>query len=463
MTGATTNADVVPDRATAAQAADAEGKARGKALLWVSLFGIALKGIGVLAAFASQLILARVLGVEAFGVYVTVVACATVLGLVAGLGLPLASVRFLASCAEQGDWPRYRGFLWTSIRLIVVSSLVIGAIVIAVFAAMPSLRPMLPAMAVGVPMILLLSGSSLASGAFLAAQQPLQAEAFGNVSRPFLVIALVGGAAITGPSVSAEMALLMTVCAGGLVLVTQAIGLRPVLARHWRGARETDAWRAWLASGAAFVLSTAAYSMVERIDTILLGTMVSPAVAAPYSVASRLALLVGIALAPVSAMLGPMGAQLLTRGDLRGLQRVLGQGALISTVLGGVLTIALLALSPLLLGLFGKEFTAGHGVLVILVISQVVLAMVGPAGFILAIAGHNRLLVTVSLLTALLDLVLCAILIPRHGAVGAGIATSVSISLNGLALAAITWWKVRVDTTLLTGIALLFRPKERPA
>ncbi len=438
----------------------AQGAARGKRLMWVSLAGIVLKGIGVLLAFISQMVLARLLGVEDYGIYVTVVACATVLSLLGGFGMPLASVRFLATYAEQRDWAQYRGFLATAGGLTVVSSIVIGAALLAVFALMPALRPMLPAMTMGMPLIFLLSASGLATGTYLAAQRPLHAEAFGNVSRPVLVIALVGAAALWGGTVGGETALLLTVAAGILVLALQSAGIWATTAVRWHGPRETDEWRPWLASGLAFVMSTAAYSMMERVDTILLSTLVSPAAAAPYNVASRLALLVGVALAPVGALLGPMGAQLLTRGDRHGLQRVLGQGVLLSTVLGIGLAGGLLLFSPFLLGLFGKEFHAGQDVLLVLVIAQVVLAMVGPAGYILAVAGHNRLLVTVSITTALLDLALCAVLIPSYGPLGAGLATASSISLNGLVLAAVTWWKVRVDTTLVGGVGLLFRPKE---
>lgn len=431
--------------------------------MWVSLFGIVLKGLGVLLAFASQMVLARVLGVEDYGVYVTVVACATVLSLLGGFGMPLASVRFLATYAEQRDWPQYRGFLRTAVGLTVMSSVLIGAVVLTIFAVVPALRPIWPAMLAGVPLIFLLSASGLATGTYLAEQRPLLAEVIGNVSRPILVMTLIGGVIWSGQALGARFALLLTVLAGMVVLSFQFAGLRATLAAHWRGVSDTAEFRPWLASGLAFVMSTAAYSMMERVDTILLSTMVSPAAAAPYNVAARLALLVGVALAPVSALLGPMGAQLLTRGDLRGLQRVLGQGVLLSTGLGACLATGLLLFAPFLLGLFGKEFRAGQDVLLVLVCAQVVLAMVGPAGYILAVAGHNRLLVAVSIATAGLDLALCVVLIPRMGAMGAAVATAMSISSNGLALAVITWWKVKVDTTLVGGVGLLFRSRERLA
>jgi O-antigen/teichoic acid export membrane protein len=206
-------------------------------------------------------------------------------------------------------------------------------------------------------------------------------------------------------------------------------------------------------------MTTVAYSVTERLDTVLLSTLVSPATAAPYNVASRLALLVGVALAPVGAVLAPMLAQLLARGDRTGLQRALSQAVFLSTALAICFAAALLMFAPFLLGLFGKGFSGDSTVFFVLVAGQVVLAMVGPAGYLLAIAGHNRLLIAASLSAAALDVLLCLVLIPRFGPLGASLSTAVSIAANGIVLATISWRQVKVDTTLVSAFRLLSQRK----
>lgn len=169
---------------------------------------------------------------------------------------------------------------------------------------------------------------------------------------------------------------------------------------------------------------------------------------------ARLALMVSVALAPVAAVVGPRGAQMLARGDRAGLQRLMSLGALLTTGLGVSFALALLVVSPLLLGLFGAEFVLGRSLLAVLLVGQVALALAGAAGGVLAMAGQNRILMAAMVATVALDLVLCLILIPRFGMYGAGVATSLALTANAALLVLAAARTVRVDTTIVGGLLL---------
>ncbi|MCC6718790.1 MAG: oligosaccharide flippase family protein [Acetobacteraceae bacterium] len=431
--------------------------ARLRRLLRGAMGGLVLKAAGVVLAFASQLLLARTLGVAGFGVYATVLAWCTVLALLGGFGMPLASVRFLAIYAERHDWAQYRGFLHDAWRLTVASSLAIAALVLAGFAVVPALQAMLLPMAIGAPMILLLCASGLASGAFLAAQMPLYAEGLGNVSRPVLLILLLVAIMLPGGAIDAELALALTVLAGLLVLVLQGGVLWRVAGARFRGARAHGDRPAWFRSGSAFLVTLGAFALVERLDMIMVGSMLGPAEAGSYAVASRLALLVGVALAPANAMLGPMSAQLIARGDRPGLQHLVSQGVLLSGGVALLLSLGLAVCAPWLLGLFGPGFTGGGDLLMVLAFGQCLIAQFGPAGGLLAMAGHNRLLVAMMLATVVLDLALCLVLIPRLGALGAALATAIALAANGLALSLAASRLIGVNTTSPGSVRQLLR------
>jgi O-antigen/teichoic acid export membrane protein len=422
-----------------------------------SLFGLVLKAAGVVMALAGQVAAARLLGVEAFGIYATVLAATTVCGLLAGAGMPLCSVRFLSVYTERADWAQHRGFLRTALWLTVASSVATMAALLALFAALPGLRGMLGAMVAGALLVPLLSLTALAISILLSRQMPLRAEALGNVSRQALMLAMLGTAMLLGLRVDAVGVVWLTVLASALALSLMAAALLPMLARHWQGPVVTAERGAWLASGGAFLVTTAAYALVERVDTILVSALLSPAEAGPYAASSRLALLVGVALAPVNALLGSMGARFLARGDRAGLQRVMGQGALISSGLGLLLAGGLVVLGPFLLALFGAGFSGGVAALAVLAAGQAAVALAGPAGGLLAMAGHNRHLVAAMLACVAVDIVLCLALIPSIGPAGAAIATAVSLTLNSIALSVMARRLLGVDTTLAAGIMLLLQ------
>lgn len=426
-------------------------------LLRQTLLGLTFRGIGVILAFASQVVVARALGVVGFGSYVTILAWTTLLSLLAGVGLPQAGIRFFAAYAETRDWASYRGFMRMAVLAVAASGIAVGLAAVALFATLPSLRPLLAAMAIGMPLIALFSASTLAQAALVAAQRPVRGEIANNVVRSLLVMALVAGAAQLSPTLDVVSVLAFTVLAGLLTLLVQSGAWWQATGMHWRGKSEVEARPAWLASGRAYLISTAAYALVERLDTILLAVLAPPAEVGPYSVAARLALLVSVALSPISAIAASSAAQLLERGDRPALQRLMAQTSLMCSGAGAVLALALVIATPWLLAVFGSGFETVRGMVAVLMLGQVALAVAGPAGALLAIAGHNRVLIGIMLATVAVNLTLCLLLIPPFASEGAAVATMLSLVFNAVALAVAARLLLGIDTTILAGVTWLVR------
>jgi len=201
----------------------------------------------------------------------------------------------------------------------------------------------------------------------------------------------------------------------------------------------------------------AAGSVIERVDTILLSALIGPAEAGTYSVASRLALLVGFALSSVNSLLGPMSAELLARGDFIGLQRALARGSILAFGLAIFGAVALLLIGPLLLHLYGPEFSRANPALAILVVGQLTQAMAGSGAGMLAVAGKNRALIIVMSSAVAVNVVLSVILIPTFGQIGAALVTSGAVAGSNFFLALVAWKLLRVDTTVCAGFLLVLR------
>ena len=435
---------------------------RQLSLVSTSLLAMILKGAGVGTAMLSQIVVARCLGVDGFGVYVTVLAWASLLSILASAGLPAAATKFLAIYAEHHDWSQYRGFVRLSIWIQVAIGVAAALGALLAFAWIASLAPMLAAMAVGAPLIVLFAASSLAHNALLVARRSLIAEFLASTLRSVLVTLLVGVAWVVvvwsrGRELTPQQALLLTVLAAIAVLAWQSwTWLSTVRAAGGgvalRDPVATTDRRQWLRAAVGMMISLVAYGLVERLDTILLSAMASPAVVGPYAVASRLSLLVGVVMASISALVLPMAAGLISRHDRTGLQRLMGQGALIGGAAGIVLALAITLLAAPLLRLFGSGFEVGQDQLVMLMIGQSVQVLAGAGGGLLAMAGHVRVLVGIMLATALADLLLCLALIPLFGASGAALATALALGGNGIVMAIAARSLVGVDTSFIAGL-----------
>ncbi len=437
-----------------------DGISGHRTLRWTSVFGLLLKGGAVMVAVLSQVVFARCMALDEYGTYVTIFAWVTVLSLLGGAGMPLAAVRYLPVYRDRADWAQFRSFIRSAWWLCLSTSLVIAAGFIAAIYALPSLRPQLPAAVAGAPLVLLLCLASLATGILQAVRRPLFAEIIANLLRSFLVVVLIGATAVLFGPLGAPLAIGLTCLAGVLALLPAWRAVLRAAPVGTAAAHPTDLRRTWIVSSLAFVISMAAMSLIERLDTIMLGALAGPSEAGLYSVASRLALMVGFAVASVNALLGPMAAELIGRKDLSGLQRTLANGVLLATGLGVGITVVLLVLGSLLLRVFGPSFPEAAPALQILACAQLLQAVMGSAGGMLAIAGHNRILVGIMLAAVAVDLLLCLLLIPGLGQIGAALATTGALATSSIGLMIAARRLLHVDTSLRAGVLLLARSRD---
>jgi O-antigen/teichoic acid export membrane protein len=97
----------------------------------VTAFAIYVAGTGVTAC--AQLLIARIVGAETYGVYAYVMAWMTILAYFSALGFDMALLRFVAAYQTTGAWSLARGVIqYAERRALAVGILVIlaGALVI---------------------------------------------------------------------------------------------------------------------------------------------------------------------------------------------------------------------------------------------------------------------------------------------------------------------------------------------
>jgi Na+-driven multidrug efflux pump len=165
-----------------------------------------------------------------------------------------------------------------------------------------------------------------------------------------------------------------------------------------------------------------------------------------YSAAQRTAALVSLVLIAANIIIAPKFAELYQQKDVEALGKVARHGASLMTAMASPALLLFLIAPQWVMGLFGADFSTGWLLLVIMALGQLVNVATGSVGFLLVMTGQERIVFTVSLIATAINLVLCVLLIPKYGALGASIAMSVSLASINLLRVKYVWQTMGVMT-----------------
>ena len=197
------------------------------------------------------------------------------------------------------------------------------------------------------------------------------------------------------------------------------------------------------------LLATGLAIAMSQCDVLMLRWLDGDAATGLYVVSIKISWVIALPLMSVNLLAAPAYAAL---WEIRSIVGMREKARMYSQfILWGTLPIALLLVigGKTILGWHGAEYTTGYICLVILVIGQVVNAAVGSTALLLNMTGYQDLVAKVFAPCAIINVVANAILIPRYGATGAGVATTLSLSLWNLILIALIWKKLKLDTSWL--------------
>jgi O-antigen/teichoic acid export membrane protein len=108
-------------------------------------------------------------------------------------------------------------------------------------------------------------------------------------------------------------------------------------------------------------------------------------------------------------------------------------------------TLLLLAFGQPLLWLFGTQFVGGYPIMFVAAIGLVVRSAIGPVERLLNMLGHQHACALAYAAAFVMNVVLCLVLVPRYGGMGAAAATSLSLTAETVVL----FWIVRTRLGLL--------------
>lgn len=397
-------------------------------------------------AYVSQVLMARWMGGSEFGTYVSVWVWVLLLGHFSNLGLASAAQRFIPEYAGRGDEEGLRGFL-TGARVIgLVSGTAVASLGLAgLWLAGPSVgsgmaMPLVLA-AICLPLYVL---TDIQDG--IARSQNWTDLALGP---PYLIrpLVLLGGMAIghvLGMAATATTAMASAVIATWAAAMIQFLLLgRRLQGRVTPGARRFEG-RFWLATSVPIFLVEAFYLALTYTDVILLKQFRPAEEVAVYWAAVKTLALVAFIYFSVAAAAAHRFSEYHVAGDRQKLSEFLSASIRWTFFPSLAATIVVLALGKPFLMLFGPDFVKGYPAMFVVSIGLLARAAVGPVERLLSMSGQQRLCALIYAAAFATAVILCVVLIPPFGMMGAAIATAIALSLESVLL----FWVTRAKLGL---------------
>ena len=411
---------------------------------------LAARLLGAALAYVAQVLAARYLGQEGFGIYALTLVWLTLLGHLSVGGTNQALCRYVAEALATGDHAIFRGFLRFGVVFALGAGTVLGLGAIAVVTLAPGL--------VGGVYVLPLAIAFLAVP-LLAIQDNLEAIARA-LNRPLLGIGpaylvrhgasilAFAGLALSPLAPSPALALIGATGAILAGIAVQVALLRGAMREIVPAGPPRYAVRLWLRTALPIALVDATELLLLNADVLVVGLFFPPEAVAVYFAATRITQILEYIRYSASAATAQRYAALSATGQRAELHRLVALVTLATSALtlAGAATLSLAA--PLLLWLFGPNFASAAWLVPILASGMVVACLCGPGEDVLTMLGEERVCAFSFVLALVINVALLFLLIPAWGLAGAAIASAGTMAFRSLILAAYAYARLGIALPL---------------
>jgi O-antigen/teichoic acid export membrane protein len=187
----------------------------------------------------------------------------------------------------------------------------------------------------------------------------------------------------------------------------------------------------WVFTAPRAVANTA-QNVLQSIDIVLVAAILGPAQAAVYTAATRFLVIGQLGGSAISRASQARFTQLFTLGDRKGANGIYRVTTTWLVLLLWPVFLLTIAYGPLVLEVFGRAYSAGYIVMVILGFSMLLATACGQVDMVLITSGRSSWSLMNGLLTVTVNVGLDLLLIPRYGITGAAIGWAVAIAISNL-------------------------------
>ncbi len=405
----------------------------------VAAFGIFVIGAGL--TYCSQLLIARLVGADTFGIYTYVFAWMVVLAYFSALGFDVALLRFVPAYRAERAYALLKGVIqYAERRAMAVSAGVIALGMLVVLLAPGMSSALRNTFLVGfflVPVWALLWIRSSAVRAFGGVVSALAPD---RMVRDGMLLAIVAVASFAfGANLDAPWVMTATLAGSTVGLVLSSLAKHRLRPRILDTLTATYSAAIWRRTALPLVIIAGAESLLNRTGVLLLGWTGHTTDAGIYGLAFNIAFLAALPRTAVNTLFAPTISHLFARKDQAMLQVLVSTSALWTLCGAAAIALVLSLLADPLLSWFGHGYEAGVPALRILLIGQVFAASLGSQLHVMTMTGHERSAAVLLIISTVVNAVVSMIMVHQFGLTGAAIATTGALILWNAGMAIFIW------------------------
>jgi O-antigen/teichoic acid export membrane protein len=375
-------------------------------------------------AYVSQILFARWMGRFEFGLYIYVWTWLLLLGSFVPLGISSSAQRFIPEYSGRGDFDHLRGFLFGSRWLPILIGVVVAGLGAAALYALGDRVPayyLVPLALAG--LCLPVHGMSDVNGGIARSYNWINlAIAPAYLLRPALLIGGMAAAYFAGLSPSAVVAMIIAVAVYWMTTVGQSFALDRKLRNEIPAGPRRYEFGLWLRTALPIFLVEGFYFLLAYTDVLVLDLFAGPEDVAVYYAATKTLAIVAFVYFSVSAATAHRFSEYHVSGARERLEAFLADAVRWTFWPSLAITICFLAFGKPLLNLFGEGFDHGYPWMFVLALGLMARASIGPVERLLNMVGEQRACAAIYATAFAINLLLCFLLIPRIGPMGAAIA-----------------------------------------
>jgi O-antigen/teichoic acid export membrane protein len=183
--------------------------------------------------------------------------------------------------------------------------------------------------------------------------------------------------------------------------------------------------REWLGRASRMCLSATVEAMSQYAEVIILGLLASPAAAAGYFIAARIANIFPMMSTGLNTYTVTSASSLHFGGQIDRLQSVMRSVMAVAFLLATPTFVLLTLVATPILSIFGPSYVADYPALIILASASFIVTLSGPASGLLLITGDEKLWSRIATFSLILRIALMSLLASQYGAAGAAMSWAI--------------------------------------
>ncbi|WP_041843852.1 flippase [Thermotoga sp. RQ7] len=385
--------------------------------------------IGYLLGFALQVMFARFLGADLYGLYALGLTVTNVGVLFSVLGMSSGAVRFLGEYLGKQEFGKVKALLKIIFSTSVLISIASSVLLVVFRKQLASVfnEPRLEGILLWFSFVLALyTIMNVLVGVFQGFKKPALFTFYKEVLERILRMAVFGVLYLLGLKLTG--AVLATVVSTAVVVGFLLFNLRKILRPIQDVQNDSINAREFFSYSLSMLFVGFTYFLMGQVNQLILGIFSDSRSVGLYAVSNTVSQLLVFFLGSFNMIFAPIISELYHTNQRETLSNMYSNLTRWIVSLTVPLFLWIITFPEEILSIFGKDYTQAKNALILLSVGQLVNAAVGSNGLLLSMTKYQKYEMLNGILVASLNIVLNILLVPRYGVLGSAVGGSLAIA-----------------------------------